>query len=60
MKCNQQILNQLNATADAYNRQYETDARSAYLNKMQGDTLVNTELARLGLDDSVCSVKNCG
>lgn len=49
---NQQILNQLNATADAYNRQYETDARSAYLNKMQGDTLVNTELARLGLDDS--------
>ena len=49
---NQQILNKLNATADAYNKQYETDARSAYLSKMQGDTLVNTELARLGLDDS--------
>lgn len=49
---NQLILNQLNANRDAYNRQYDTDARSAYLNKMQGDTLVNTELARLGLDDS--------
>jgi hypothetical protein len=49
---NQQILNQLNASADTYNKQYEVDARSAYLNKMQGDTLVDTELARLGLSDS--------
>ena len=49
---NQQILNQLNASADAYNKQYEVDARSAYLNKMQGDTLVDSELARLGLSDS--------
>lgn len=49
---NEQILNQLNANLDAYNAQYEQDARSAYLSKMQGDRLVDTELSRLGLNNS--------
>jgi hypothetical protein len=49
---NEQILNQLNANLDAYNTQYEQDARSAYLSKMQGDRLVDSELSRLGLNDS--------
>lgn len=49
---NEQILNQLNANLDSYNTQYEQDARSAYLSKMQGDRLVESELARMGLGNS--------
>lgn len=49
---NEQILNQLNANLEAYNKQYEADARSAYLNKMQGDMLLNTQLSSMGLDNS--------
>lgn len=49
---NEQIMNQLEKYATDYKNQYQKDAKSAYLNKMQGEQLVSNELARLGLTNS--------
>lgn len=49
---NEQIMNQLDKYATDYKNQYQKDAKSAYLNKMQGEQLVSNELARLGLTNS--------
>lgn len=49
---NEQMMNTLNQYITDYNNQYQKDAKSAYINKMQGEQLVSNELARLGLTNS--------